>query len=213
MSNSSFRSLTILLVLVVGCCAVNSACGTTVATFFDPAADGSTPIFTVDLLNDRIVGGWTDAQTDLDLMVTLTGNVFEDAFFTMTEVSYTGSLFGGDTGGGTVKIFADNTADPCSAVPLVQIDFASAYVRPDGFGGLDLFRGDGVVITGSEITSPLEDESFSFSFANQVELPTGGYTATAAFTSSAVILPEPVTLIMLGLGAVVFVRRGAKARR
>ena len=213
-TNSSRLSIpAITVALLAGLLTAGSAYGVTVATFDDPAADGSTPLFTVDLNADTVSGGWTDAQTNLDLEVVITGLpvVYEDAFFTLTDVFYGNGLFGGDTGGGTIKFFADNTADPCSATPLIQIDFESAYVRPDGFGGLDLFRADGVVISGSEITVPLTQESFAFSFANQVELPAGGYTATAAFTSSATIVPEPATLILLGLGSAFLVRPRRKA--
>lgn len=178
----------------------------TVVTFDDPALDSSTPLFQVDLVNNLLTGGWADSQTNLTLDVVLSGNVFTDAFFTMTAVTYTGGVQGGNTGSGTIKFFQDGQ-NP-GTIPLVQVYFEKAYVRPTGFGGMDQFFGDGVVISGSEIGGVLEDEAFSFGFANQVPLSgdwLNGYTVTAAFTSSAV--PEPATIALLGFGALALLRK------
>lgn len=171
---------------------------TTIATFADPTTDSSTPLFRIDLTANLITGGWTDSQTNLNLNVVYTGYTFADAFFEITPVTYTGGLTGGDTSGGTIKFFKDGDSTIPGATPLIQIDFEKAYVMLGGFGGLDQLRADGVTITGSEIGSPLTDESFVFSFANQIALPSGGYTATSAFAASG--LPEPVTVLLLGLG-------------
>ncbi len=179
----------------------------TIATFDDPAAGSTTPLFRIDLHNDLITGGWLDSQTNLTLEVVYSGNTFVDAFFEMTALSYTGGLMGGSTGGGTVKFFADNQST--ATTPLIQIDFDSAFLSPTSLGGVELFGND-VTISGSEIGgATLTDEAFSFSFANQVLLPNeGGYTATSAFTSSAV--PEPATVALLGLGALSLLHRRKK---
>jgi len=175
----------------------------TIATFDDPAVDSTTPLFTVDLNNDEITGGWPDTQTGLDLNVVYSGHTFSDAFFTMTPVSYTGGLMGGSTGGGTVKFFADNQST--ATTPLIQIKFDSATLSPTSLGGVELFGND-VEISGSEIGgATLTDEAFSFSFANQVIWPEEGFTATSAFTSSAV--PEPATLALLGLSSLSLILR------
>jgi len=184
----------------------------TIATFDDPAADSSTPLFTVDLNNDEITGEWADSQTGLDLDVIYTGNTFLDAFFTMTDltgvagtgVSYSHGIGGGPTGGGIVKFFADGQST--STTPLLQINFDSATLLPASFGGVELFGND-VEISGSEIGgATLTDEAFAFSFANQVLLPEeGGFTATSAFTSSAV--PEPATVALLGFGSLSLILR------
>ena len=179
----------------------------TIATFDDPAVDSTTPLFMVDLHKDLITGGWLDSQTNLTLEVVYSGNTFVDAFFEMTALSYIGGLMGGITGGGTVKFFADNQST--ATTPLIQIDFDSAFLSPASLGAVELFGND-VTISGSEIGgATLTDEAFSFSFANQVLLPDeGGYTATSAFTSSAV--PEPATVTLLGLGALSLLHRRKK---
>ena len=176
----------------------------TIATFDDPAMDSSTPLFTVDLNTNFITGGWDDLKTGLDLDVIYSGNTFVDAFFEMTPVSYTGGLMGGPTGGGTVKFFADGQST--GMTPLIQIDFNSAALSPTSFGGVELFGND-VTISGSEIGgATLTNEAFSFSFANQILLPDEvGFTATSAFTSSAV--PEPATVALLGFGSLSLILR------
>lgn len=178
----------------------------TIATFSDPASDASTPLMQVDLLNDIITGGWADSQMGLDLEVVYTGNIFEDAFFTMTALTYTGDINGGVTGGGAIKFYKDGDSSDVSAVPLVQFDFDSAYISPVTLGSHELFF-ENVTITGSEIFTVLAEEAFSFSFANQTMTPDGGFVATAAMTSSAV--PEPATLTLLSMGLLVL-RRGRK---
>ena len=197
----SKKRIGFLVLCIMFVCATLVEATLTIATFDDPAVDSTTPLFTVEFYN-RITGGWPDSKTGLDLDVIYTGNTYYDAFFTMTPVSYTGGLMGGSTGGGTVKFFADNT----STTPLIQIDFNSATLSPTSFGGVELFGND-VTISGSEIGgATLTNEAFSFSFANQILLPDEvGFTATSAFTSSAV--PEPATLTLLGFGSLSLILR------
>lgn len=188
-----------------------AATSTTIATFANPALSSDTPLFTVDFDNGIITGGWEDFRTGLYLEVPITGNPFPDAFFIIPEsIIYTGGLDGGDTGGGTIKFYADGV-DPDQTEPLIQIDFESGYLAKDGAGlhASNVLRADDVEITGSQITGVLSGEIFTFSFGNHQPLNgnwDNGFTATAAFTCSAVI-PEPATIGLLAVGALLASRK------
>jgi PEP-CTERM putative exosortase interaction domain len=197
----------ILLALSVGFISVDAKATVIIATFADPSENSANPLFKVDLQNNLITGGWGDDKTGLALQIPYSGHRFTDAWFSITDVVITNASAIGDTGGGTIDFYADNT----STDPLLVIDFASGYVNYGNFAADSLFDVYNVTITGSEITgTPLSEDGFSFSFANLAKLSghtewTDGFTATAAFTSSAV--PEPATICLLGLGALVLPRK------
>jgi hypothetical protein len=208
MLKKTFINLLVVFIVILSC-GLAQAATVTVGTFADPAGDGSMPLFTVNLDTDIISGGWLDTQTGLSLGIPYSGHTYHDAFFTMTNVSYSGSISGGSTGGGTIKFFKDGQST--STTPLIQISFDSAHVTPFSFGAMNMFYPDGVIITGSEIVGSLTDgASFMFGFANHVPLSgdwSNGYTATASFTSSAVV-PEPATLVLLGTAGIwIFTRK------
>ncbi len=178
---------------------LDSAGAVIVAVFADPAVNGTTPLFEVNLAADLITGGWADSQANLNLGIF--GTIYYDAFFTMTDISYRRGALGGDTGGGTIKFFENGQST--STTPLIQIDFDTAHVIPFGFGAMDQFFADDVVISGSQVNGALMNEIFLFSFANQQPMGGGwsnGYTATGAFMSLAK-LPEPTMVGLLGMGA------------
>jgi hypothetical protein len=223
------RSLIIiLLALSVGFISVNAKAtldSNTIATFDDPSTGSGDPLFTVDFLGVTLNGGWDDEKTGLTLEIPYSGytvangNAFQDAWFEMDEVEITSTyvilgMMCGDTGGGEINFYADG--DSNSTDPLLTIGFESGLVSRGNFGSGDTdeegtFVAEKVTISGIGITpGSLTDEFFSFAFANLEKLPgysslNDGFTATAAFTSSAI--PEPATICILGFGALSLIRR------
>ena len=127
----------------------------------------------------------------------------------MTPLAYSAPVFTGQTGSGTILFFADGT----NTNPLFQIDFASAQISVGNLAGDNIFSANSVILTVGPggPTAYTQEASFAFSFANQVPIratptaPPTGFTATAAFTSSAI--PEPAVALMLCLGGVAVLRR------
>ena len=203
----------ITLMLAVGFVSVNAKATMTIATFADPSKNSANPLFKVDFQNNLITGGWGDAKTGLTLEIPYSGHNFTDAWFSMTDVAISNiSGISGDTGSGEINFYANGT----STNPLLIIDFQSGSVSRYGFGANGMFVANNITITGSEITDTLSEEEFSFSFSNLAKLPYygswyDGFTATAAFTSSATIpthdTPEPATLCLLGFGALSLIRK------
>lgn len=187
---------------------VQATLSATIATFADPSRNSSNPLFTVDFTQNKFNGEWSDAQTGLFLDIPYSGDTFTDAWFKMTEVEIIDAF--GDTSGGEINFYANGT----STNPLLVISFESGSVSRYGFGADEIFVANTVTITGSEITDSLSEEMFSFSFANLAKLPghtnwNDGFTATAAFTSSAVSIPsvpEPTTIFLLGTGGLMIWR-------
>jgi len=191
------------MLLFVGFVSVDVKADFTVATFADPSGNSNNPLFTVDFTSLTLDGNWPDTKTNLTLQIY--DNNFPNAWFTMNEVTILSSIVPGTylTGPGEIRFYKDNT----NTNPLIVIDFNNGTVSQINFGAGSEFNAENVTITGSQIIGSLSQESFSFSFANTAILPGGhsGFTATAAFTSSAV--PEPATFCLLGLGALSLVSR------
>ena len=194
----------IAFVLMVS--SVSQAGVVTIATFADPSGSGANPLFTIDSDNGNINGGWDDSKTGLSLNIVYASKVYNDAWFTMSTLTYGGG-YSGTIGAGVVKFYADG--DASTETPILQINFSSAYLNPGGIAAQELFIVGGIItIAGVDISELLINEAFSFSFANHVLTPgNNGFTATAAFTSSAEVVPEPATIALLGLGALALLRR------
>lgn len=169
----------------------------TIATFSDPSPSGATPLFTFASAAGAgtLSGAWNGLGLNL-LTPGLAAPDFADAQFTMPPVAATGGIGVWSLGAGSVNFFDSGNN------PLFTISFASGTLTsPVGTGSSD-FVGDNVVFSGPIIPAGiLVNEAFAFSFAN----PRGtmeNYTVTAAFTSSADVIPEPSSLALLALGSI-----------
>lgn len=187
----------ITLVLIIS--SISNAGVITIATFEDPSLNASFPLFTIDSVGGTINGKWEDSQTGLNLNVPSAGNIYYDAWFEMTELTYSGGT-SGITSGGTVTFYENGGMNQ-----VLTIGFDKATLVLGGLASQELLFGGAITITGIDFTVPLTEPAFGFTFANHVAIQ-DGFTATAAFTSSAVI-PEPATMALLGLGGLLLRRR------
>lgn len=206
----------------------------TVGTFADPKA-GEISLFRIDWVDgDMTQGGIIEVNTDLGdpcmsmefrfpgsaspqllgmRMMDTTGN-------SALDLTYLGQIVPGmwvfQTEAGRIEFY-----DLGSGTTVFGIDFTMAYVTPDGMAMGDPIPypagPDAVEFDGSEIDKALPDtmeqEKFAFSFANNRWLngdAADGEEVTASFTSSALLIPEPATALLVLVGAPLY-RRWRKA--
>ena len=196
------KQMMILSILVITLITSSAQSSITIATFADPTENSSTPLFTIDFTagtNGVINGGWMGTELDLHVLSSAT---YQDAKFSVTDVNLTAvtnPLFGTETEGGTITFYESDMTE------LLQIEFDSAWFTILGVGAIEdaVLQSNNVTITGAALGGMvLSEESFAFSFTNHVPLEGDfgiGFTTTAALTSSAI--PEPATMVLLGLGA------------
>lgn len=183
----------------------------TIATFADPSPGSSSPLFTADF-SDNLTGGWDDSKTGLTLQIPFSGNTFTNAWFEMSPLDLTPQVPGMvyETGGGSISFYADLGTNP-----LLVFTFDKGMLSPFGFGSNETLLLADVTITGSEVTGGVfSQEQFAFSLSNLTPLAgsfNNGFTATGSFSSSAIHVPEPATLGLLGFGALsIFKRKNIK---
>lgn len=179
-------------VLLAGASAVALA-QSTIATFADPAADASTPLFDFD--GSTLTGGWS--STGLTLLTPASPLPdFDDVTFSMTPLTASGAAPFYSLGGGTIEFF-----DGVDLLMRIEFD-GGTLAAPFGFGSSE-FASQNVVFSGPIVPPGLSGEAFAFSFANPVGSPSD-FTVTASFTSSAI--PEPASMLLVLLGVPMAIR-------
>ena len=183
----------------------------TVATFSDPSDSSDAWLFEVDWPNSNggtVKGGWNAPGLTLEFGSFFGGSEFQNVWFEMTDLTITDTIqfYGktfGVTGQGVINFYEEGMATN----PLLTIAFEQAHVATFALAADESVENDiwaeNVKFSGFQIGPSLFDQRFSFSFSNVVALSNGdaeidGFTATAAFTSSAV--PEPMTVVLLSIG-------------
>lgn len=178
----------------------------TMATFADPATDGTTPMFTWDKTANTLSGSWTMPGLVMDTPGFTGGGQQNDVMVMFDPVTMTSVVPNQvyTLGSGKVTFYTTDVNDP-----FFTITFDSGtFVYPTAVGASS-FSSDNVVFSGDNVPSGLMDNQFAFSFANA----SGGNdmeTFTASFTSSADVVPEPVSIFALGVGIAAMARRRTK---
>lgn len=181
------------------CAFAVSAQAVTIATFDDPAPDGSTPMFTA---TDSVVSAsWTG--TGLTLLIPYASTSFSDVQMSMASVSRSGT----DLGAGMVVFYTNDINNP-----IFTMSFDSGTIIEPFTAGSSEINADNVTFGGSALTGldPLENEQFAFSFANPTGLGGQTRTYTSAMTSSADAVPEPATMALVAFGAAAVAARRRK---
>jgi hypothetical protein len=217
-----------LFVVLAAQAAVASA-PETIATFADPGTTSF--IFTG---GTGITGlGQLDAR-NVDILLDIVngplaapGNVIEfpDASFVLTDAAgglldvtaavfnHRGVLLRGDFEGGILEFYDDTDGGL-----ILGAVFDEAWLTPLSFGS-EFGVGTFVDFYGPAAEPQCEECSFSFARAT-VDNPTAfthysldGFTSTASFTSSAIVVPEPSVLVPVLSGCIMFCAVGVGARR
>ncbi|MBL8064707.1 MAG: PEP-CTERM sorting domain-containing protein [Chthonomonadaceae bacterium] len=190
--------------LVLGCALAASSfahASFTVATFADPSTNKANWIFLWDQVANTLSGGWHQGGMTVRTPGLIGGGQVNNAQMDFDSVALTpiiaGQLY--RMSAGRVRF---HTGDLTNSFLTITFD-SGLFQTPLAIGGSNLFA-DNVRFSGPNVPGGLSEEQFSFSLANENNVA-NGKTFTSAFTSSAT--PEPATLLVLGGGVLLAVRR------
>ncbi len=198
MKNFTFTSVLVL------CAFATSAQAVTIATFDDPSPSGATPLFIAT--DSSVSASWLG--NGLTLVVPYASTSFSNVQMEMLSVTRTEAGPVDLLGAGLVRFWTTDYN-----APIFTMAFDGGVIIEPFATASSTFIGNVIDFGGSALASldPLENEQFSFSFANPVGQNTSERHYTAAMTSSADAVPEPATMALLGLGISVLVARRKRA--
>lgn len=179
----------------------------TLATFGDPSNGGNNPLFDWDTVNNTLSGSWTASGLLLQTPGFNGGGSVADAHFVMNAVTLTpvinGVLY--TMGPGTIDFYTNNINNP-----FFTIGFnGGSFLNPLN-ASASAQSGNTVNFTGPNVPGNLTNQSFAFSLANPTQVGSH-WTYTSSFTSSADVVPEPATMLILGSGLAAFAARRRKS--
>lgn len=198
------RRVWALAALAAASCLVAAPAAMGFATFNDPTAGLPAPVTPLfEITATTVSGEWSDPGMDLylgPLAAPYAGPLYEDVIFEFVATTYTPlASYTGQLDAGSFSFYEREAGDTKGA-EILRVEFDQALFNRWGLGADNIFQDSGVTFTVFGNDLDLLEETFSFSFAHQV--PNGpGFTASAAFTSSALV-PEPVSLFLLCLGGI-----------
>lgn len=183
--------------------AAASQASVTIATFQDPAPNSSTPLFDWDMGANTLSGSWTGAGFTMDTPGFTGGGSVANTHFLMGPVALTvvipNVLY--MMGAGTIDFYTTNLSSPFFTITFN----GGTFLNPLNSSASSL-NGDVVNFAGPNVPGGLSNQQFAFSLANPV-LSSGHMTYTSSFTSSADVVPEPLTLVALATGLAAVARR------
>lgn len=165
----------------------------TLATFADPTTVADSVMFTWDMNAGTLSGEWTASGLTMQTPGFNGPGTLTDVHYVMAPVAVTptgnGTFY--TMGAGLVEFY---TTDPNDVFMTIQFSGGS-FLSPFNIGASQMV-GPSVSFSGPSVPGNLTDETFSFALTNAKQV--GNFvTYTTSFTSSASIVPEPVTLFVV----------------
>lgn len=175
----------------------------TMATFSDPAPDSNSPLFDWDTNAMTLSAAWTGPGFDLQTPGFIGGGLVSNTHFVMNSVSLTpvinNVLY--TMGSGTIDFYTTNVNNP-----FFTITFSGGtFLNPLNASSSEL-TGNVVNFLGALVPNNLANKQFAFSLVNPI-MSGGHVTYTAAFTSSADVVPEPFSILAMATGVAALVKK------
>jgi hypothetical protein len=161
--------------------------------------------FEYSLANDMSAGGVASAAFDLvgDWTISLK-NTYGSSLEVAVEIA--GSMYDGGPFGGQYIESAISPSGPLDGSAWLQVDSTVLTVSADWLssGGVDLEWSDSVI--GMDVDVSLDAEESIADYTNGSYDSNGGLTVIL-YNDESLVVPEPATMILLGLGSLLTLRK------